>query len=251
MIMIEIEYKTMDISRETLKYIAIVAMTLNHIARAVLDPSTILYAAFINIGYFTAITMSYLLVEGFFRTRSRKRYLLRLAVFSIISELPYCLLFSSGRVITFSGMNMIFTLMLCFLILMALDAEIHPFLKIILFIALTTLSIISDWALIAPLFTLCFYWAYGDDERRKRSFEYAIPAFALLLFSAGIGRYDLAENLERAILAMFSPTLAAFMICRFYKGRKSERISTFSKWFFYIYYPVHLLVLGLLRISRF
>lgn len=238
------------ITREALKYIAIGTMTLNHIAHAVLIPGTFLYEFFIGTGYFTAITMCYLLVEGFFHTSSRQRYFLRLLIFSIVSEFPYCLLFSSGKIITFAGMNMIFTLMLCFLILMVFDAKNIPLLKIILFVTLTALSIISDWALIAPLFTLCFYWAYGDDERRKKSFAFAIPAFALLHFVAGIGKYDLMQNLERSIIAMLSPTMAAIMICKFYKGRKSEKLRTFSKWFFYIYYPAHLLALGLLRISR-
>lgn len=238
-----------DITREVLKYIAIGTMTLNHIAHAILIPGTFLYEFFIDTGYFTAITMCYLLVEGFFHTSSRQRYFIRLLIFSIVSEFPYCLLFSDGKITTFAGMNMIFTLMLCFLILMVFDAKILPLLKIILFIVLTALSIISDWALIAPLYTLCFYWAYGDDERRKKSFAFAIPAFALLHFDAGLDRYGFVENLERTILATISPTFAAFLICIFYKGRKSEKIRTFSKWFFYIYYPAHLLVLGLLRIS--
>lgn len=45
-------------------------MLLNHIANVLLPENTILWEAFIDIGYFTAITMCYFLVEGFYYTHS-------------------------------------------------------------------------------------------------------------------------------------------------------------------------------------
>nr|WP_303022884.1 TraX family protein [uncultured Ruminococcus sp.] len=34
-----------------------------------------------------------------------------------------------------------------------------------------------------------------------------------------------------------------------YNGTRGTRCRTCSKWFFYLFYPIHLLVLGILRIS--
>ena len=60
------------LTRDTIKYIAIFTMLLNHIANVLLPENTILWEVFIDIGYFTAITMCYFLVEGFYYTHSRR-----------------------------------------------------------------------------------------------------------------------------------------------------------------------------------
>ncbi len=71
------------LSRETIKYIAMAAMLLNHIANVFLTPGTVLCEVFLDIGYFTAVTMCCFLAEGYRYTSSPGRYalgLIRLAV---------------------------------------------------------------------------------------------------------------------------------------------------------------------------
>ena len=43
--------------------------------------------------------------------------------------------------------------------------------------------------------------------------------------------------------------ISAFVILYLYNGRRAARGRTFYKWFFYAFYPAHLLVLGLLRLA--
>ena len=43
--------------------------------------------------------------------------------------------------------------------------------------------------------------------------------------------------------------VSAFVILYLYNGRRAARERTFYKWFFYAFYPAHLLVLGLLRLA--
>lgn len=43
--------------------------------------------------------------------------------------------------------------------------------------------------------------------------------------------------------------ISAFVILYLYNGRRTARGRTFCKWFFYAFYPAHLLVLGLLRLA--
>ena len=43
--------------------------------------------------------------------------------------------------------------------------------------------------------------------------------------------------------------VAGIVIVCFYNGRRAARGKTFLKWFFYLFYPVHMLILGLLRIA--
>ena len=120
-------YKVLN--RDTIKYIAMVTMLLNHIATIFLKPGTWVFESFIAIGYFTAITMIYFLVEGYHYTHSKKTYISRLFIFALISEIPYCLAFTTNGVIEFCGLNMMFTLCVCFGILYVLDTTKRKLVK--------------------------------------------------------------------------------------------------------------------------
>ena len=53
------------LNRDVIKYIAMITMLLNHISTVFMESGTLLAELFLDIGYFTAITMCYFLVEGF------------------------------------------------------------------------------------------------------------------------------------------------------------------------------------------
>ena len=71
-------------NRDQIKFLAIITMTCNHIANIFLTPGTLLFEVMIDIGYFTAITMCYFLVEGYYYTHSRKQYGQRLLLFALL-----------------------------------------------------------------------------------------------------------------------------------------------------------------------
>ena len=108
-------------NRDQIKYAAMFTMLLNHIANIFLEPGTFLFEVMVDVGYFTAITMCYFLVEGYGYTRSKEKYGKRLLLFALISEIPFCLAFTEEGTISFVNMNMLFTLFLCFLILYAME----------------------------------------------------------------------------------------------------------------------------------
>ena len=58
------------LTRDAIKYIAMFTMLLNHIADIFLQTGTWLCEIFIAVGYFTAISMIYFLVEGYDYTHS-------------------------------------------------------------------------------------------------------------------------------------------------------------------------------------
>lgn len=70
----ETKAKRFEISRDAVKYIAILTMFCNHFAGVFLEEGTLLYEVLVDIGYFAGITMCYFLVEGYRHTRSKKRY---------------------------------------------------------------------------------------------------------------------------------------------------------------------------------
>ena len=73
-------------NRDQIKFLAIITMTCNHIANIFLTPGTLLFEIMIDIGYFTAITMCYFLVEGYGYTHDKKKYGERLSSSGIMGE---------------------------------------------------------------------------------------------------------------------------------------------------------------------
>ena len=59
-------------NRDQIKYAAMFTMLLNHIANIFLEPGTFLFEVMVDVGYFTAITMCYFLVEGYGYTCSKE-----------------------------------------------------------------------------------------------------------------------------------------------------------------------------------
>ncbi len=75
-------------NRDQIKYVAMFTMLLNHIANVFLEPGTFLFEVMVDVGYFTAITMCYFLVEGYGYTRSKEKYGKRLLLFAPNSRNP-------------------------------------------------------------------------------------------------------------------------------------------------------------------
>lgn len=240
------------LNRDIIKYIAMFTMLLNHIANIFLEPGTLLFTFFIDIGYFTAPVMCYFLVEGYHYTRSKRKYAGRLAMFALISEIPFCLAFSEvytgEKFISFCGFNMIFTLFLCFCILLVMDYVKNGFLEILLIVGLFILSLFSDWALAAPLFTVLFARAGGNEKNIRNAYLIGAALFALMNFSPAGDIADTLYSLVYALMTSAGILAAGVVIVWMYNGKRMEMGRTFSKWFFYWFYPVHLLILGIIRI---
>ena len=238
-----------SLDRDTIKYIAMAAMLVNHIGTIFLTPGTFLYELFLDIGYFTAPVMCYFLVEGYRLTHSRKLYGRRLFVFAVFSELPFCLAFSHGAEVYFVAMNMIFTLFLCFLLLEVLEKEPKGFTRGLLVALLILASTVSDWAILAPVYTMLFYKAGQDREKQKKAFFWAAALFGAFGLAGSPEWYSGLQRLLYALGCMSGVAAAGVCIVCFYNGRRAQRGQRFSKWFFYLFYPVHLLLLGIIRIA--
>ena len=238
-----------SLDRDTIKYNAMAAMLVNHIGTIFLTPGTFLFELFLDVGYFTAPVMCYFLVEGYRLTHSRKLYGRRLFVFAVLSELPFCLAFSHGAEVYFVAMNMIFTLFLCFLLLEVLEKEPKGFARGLLVALLILASTVSDWAILAPVYTMLFYKAGQDREKQKKAFFWAAALFGAFGLAGSPEWYSGLQRLLYALGCMSGVAAAGVCIVCFYNGRRAQRGQRFSKWFFYLFYPVHLLLLGIIRIA--
>lgn len=240
------KYKVLN--RDVIKYIAMLTMLLNHISTIFMESGSFLSEFFLDIGYFTAITMCYFLVEGYQYTHSKKAYAIRLLLFALISEVPYCLAFTQDGIIGFEGLNMMFTLLICFGILVVFERTSNKGLRFTYTLFSIIFSLFCSWAILAPIFTLLFIWSKGSDKKIKLSFIIAVLLFAAFNLAGGIGRFSVTTNILYALGSMVGTGLSGIVIVYLYNGKRLEKGRGFSKWFFYWFYPVHLLILGLIRI---
>ena len=110
-----------------LKYIAFISMLIDHVNKAIILPylevgSTLskISSFFDILGRIAFPLFSFFIVEGFFRTHSRKKYLLNLLFFAVISEVPYDM-FSSKVFLEFRLNNVLFSLALSLITIWILD----------------------------------------------------------------------------------------------------------------------------------
>lgn len=231
------------LNRDVIKYIAMFTMLLNHISHMFMTTGSVEALVFEYIGYFTAPTMCYFLVEGYAHTRSVKRYGQRLLVFAVISQIPFALAFQFGN------LNMIYTLLCCFLLLVVMEKVWRPFPRTVLCICLTLATAVGDWPLVAPVFTILFYNSKGERSRLARSYAVGYAFFAFLMIQTYCMGYDytLSKAVAFGLLSGTGILVSAVVILFFYNGERAERGRGFSKWFFYLFYPGHLLALYLIK----
>lgn len=230
------------LNRETIKFITIVLMTMNHYAWLFLKPGTVVCELFTGLGYATAISMCYFLAEGFRCTRSRKKYALRLAFFGLISQVPFSLLYTFGKHYMTLHFNMIWTLFLCFILMIVLEEVPDRRMRLGLVIAIIVLSSYFDWAILAPVYTILFYRAGNDKKAVRTAFFTGIALLVFNLISNYAGTMPPLKVAQFILLDITGPLLATAMILLGYNGEQASG-SRIWKWFFYLYYPVHLLVL--------
>ena len=104
------------------------------------------------IGRLSMPIYAFLLAEGYRKNAGFGRYALRLALFAVLSEVPYDLLFQ-GKVLEFSRQNILFTLLTALLVLRLLDLSAKKR-NIFLFIGALLLAAV-------PYFLHFSYGMYG------------------------------------------------------------------------------------------
>lgn len=234
------------LNRDTIKYIAVFAMLLNHISNAFLERGTFWGELFLDIGYFTAPVMCYFLVEGYYYTRSGKKYGLRLLIFALISQQPYYMaLWPEMR---WPGiLNMMFTLFICFLILEVKHHVRQEACRWLLYAVLIGATNFCDWPVMAGVYTLLFADAYGSPLKMRRAFCIAMAVFVMPMYATNSMLFPVGKAAFLTGCAALGVLAAGAAVLYLYNGRQAKRGKIFSKWFFYLFYPAHLFVIGMIR----
>ena len=244
--------KKLTVPQEGLKLIASITMLIDHIGAvlvyslylsawnagnyALSNQMAVLYEPMRIIGRIAFPIYCFLLVEGFHYTRDRKKYCTRLVIGMLLSEIPFDL--SLSGYIDWTSSSVMVTLLLGCLMMAGMDC-FHGF-----------------WKLLAiPPF-------YGIAELLGTDYGgHGIALIAMLALTKGLPREKLLRTIGFVFLLWFGPDVQLGLIAVpmelfglvglipmfLYDGRKLTR-NKWIQWGFYLFYPVHLLILWLLEI---
>ena len=209
-----------------LKLIACLSMFIDHLGAVCFSGMM----GFRIIGRLAFPIYCFLLVEGAVHTHDMKKYILRMGIFALISEVPFDLAFYHRLVYT-GHQNVFFTLGLGLLAIWFLE---HPIEQLDIPDVLYKLLVIIAAGLIAEFFNtdygftgiavICiFYYLRGQPQ-----LKYPIAAI-LLAAMGGVEFY--------AVLALIPILL--------YNGQRGRQTKV-MQYGFYIFYPAHLLLIAAL-----
>ena len=225
------------LNRTQIKYIAITAMLLDHMAVFFLPPNkypalTFLYVIMRTVGRMAGPVMFYFIAEGYRYTSSKLKYGIRLLCFGILSQIPYSL----ARYGTISGtnLNVMITLFMSFLMLVIAAKMKDKVMKGIIVFTFMILTSFSDWGVLGPFMVWLFYIYW--EERKKQLISYISLCIAqmamsvLMIMSGAIVWYEAIWQ-----IGMVLPIILIY----FYNG-EAGRKNVLNKWAFYMFYPLHL-----------
>ena len=224
------------LSGSTLKLFAIITMLIDHTGAAVLEPYIVqsgirstdyemyrrlysLYRLMRGIGRLAFPIFCFLIVEGFFHTRSIKKYAERLFLFALISEFPFDFALKSS-VPYWNKQNVYFTLLIALLCIWMLDRfREMPCLQLL---ALASSMYLAD--------------ALKTDYNFKGVF-----LIAMLYMFHDHRVYQCAAGAASISWEKYAPL--SFILCYLYNGKRGLKL----RYLFYVFYPGHLIILGIIH----
>ena len=221
------------ISGSTLKMIALITMLIDHIgavvvARAMYTPGfdqsfwNSIYLPMRQIGRIAFPIYCFLLVEGFLHTKNIKKYVMRMFLFAIISEIPFNLALT-GNIFDLRYQNVYWELALGLIsicILRFLERKPYPY-----------------WLQVFGRLTTVMVFVFLAEGLQLDYGAYGILSIAVLY----VCRQNKGTQLAAGALSFLweVPAPLAFLPIACYNGKRGKS----GKYVFYAFYPAHLLIL--------
>lgn len=219
------------LSGAQLKYIAFLSMLIDHVNKALIYPNLnggmLLHISdlFDILGRIAFPLFAFFIVEGYFKTRNRKKYLLNLLIFGVISEVPFDM-FTSATFFNPRFNNVMFSLALCLITIWIIDVLKTKMPRILWYFI--SLIIVAVMCLVA-MFLAVDYDYHAIIIVYLLYVLYNKPVLSVIL-----GYLSIIKELWAFL---------GFGFILMYNGKRGKQ----SKILNYCFYPVHLLILGLIR----
>lgn len=227
-----------------LKVIAMVAMTLDHLVCVIYPnyPMDWWILALHCIGRVAAPIFWFFVAEGYHYTHDWKKYAGRLFVFAIVGHFAYDFAFGIPflpfQTSVFNQTSVIWSLFWGLIALIIADSEkLRQWQKTVLVFVICAISFCSDWSCIAVLAILEIGSHRGDFKRQMTGMMLWVAAYALV--------YAIFIHPVYGVIQLF--TALTIPLLKRYNGQRGSWKG--MKWFFYVYYPLHLVICGLIRVA--
>ena len=183
--------------------------------------------------------MWFFIAEGFYYTRNVKKYIGRLFLFAVISHFAYN--FAGGIPFIPTGIfnqtGVMWSLAWAVVLMVVFTTgNLRQWQKIICIILICLITFPADWSCIAAMCPVFIY--LNRDSFKKQALSIVIWSMFYTIV------YFIAIDKLYGILQMF--TVLSIPILKEYNGERGKWIG--MKWLFYIYYPAHLFVIGIIRV---
>lgn len=226
-----------------LKLIAIIAMTIDHLTWTISPgySTTWWVILFHIIGRLTAPIMWYFIAEGYYYTRDVKKYAVRLFTLAIVSHFAYNFCFGISfvpfKTSIFNQTGVVWSLAWGLVLLCINDNEkLKQWQKMLLIFAICCITFPSDWSCIATLAVL-FIGAHRGDFKKQMMW--------MMIWSVVYAAvYFIFIDKVYAVIQLF--TCLTIPLLKFYNGERGTWKGMGK--LFYVYYPLHLVMCGILRI---
>lgn len=241
--------KVKGLNKSVLQLLAVLTMVIDHTSIFVSIPSVYYIMRFI--GRATIIIMCYFVAEGYHKTQNIGKYIIRMAVFAAISQIPYYLYvrwgaiphnFNALVVDVFHTRNVIFSLFLGLSLLTVLKSEYNLFVKVLAMFAALHLGKYSDWGYWSVLWIVGFGLFYGS-KKKQMIWLVAILLMRIVYTAIGpvIGIFETHKLAYVTLYNWFSGFggFITLLLLPFYNGERGNM----PKWTWYVFYPVHLIVI--------
>ena len=242
-----------SLNSNSIKFIAIIAMTIDHVAWLVFpgysrDAMPIIMHI---IGRITCPIMCYFIAEGYHYSKDITKYTKRLFLFAFISHFAY--VFSSASFVDWKSFipfyygeildqtSVMWSLAWGLVMLrVAFSEKIKENIKPILIILICLITFPSDWSCIASLCILAFGTNRGEFKTQMLWMIFYVTIYSIVYFFA----------LDRVYGLMQMAVVLAIPIIMMYNGQRgnNKKINNTMKWLFYIYYPLHLFIIGWIQL---
>lgn len=263
------EYKNSGLSSAALHIMAMVFMLLDHAWATVLS-----YNWMTCVGRLAFPIFAFMIAEGFSRTKNLKKYMLRMLIFAVISEIPFNLMYG-GQVFYPVHQNVLWTFLIALggLWLMEKARSRNRFrLTVPVCLAVCVLGIILGYALFVDYYgfgiltVFVFYFFDRDREENlvSRLLKKGKHQRIIWTLFCLVGQFICLYYINVEILGGFyyninifgknfelvqqSLALLALIPIWLYQGRQGYHAKWFQ-YFNYAFYPVHCLILALIALQ--